>query len=370
MALARKYSTWVQVDLSAIETNLRYYLETTKRQIMAVVKANAYGHGAVAVSNAALNAGATWLAVARVEEALELRGAGIDAPVLILGHTPPEQVEAMIAADIALTVWDRDQIKTIGEVAAHRTRPAKLHLKVDTGMSRLGVTLAEAGKLAQAVARNPALTLEGVFTHYARADETDPEPTQIQLEGFKSLVESLDRRGLRPPLIHSANSAAGLAHPETWFDLIRVGIAMYGLQPSSARPLPGSFRPALSWRSSLSMVKTVPPGRGISYGHVYRTSGQERIGTVPVGYADGFRRVEGNQALVGGHRVPVVGRVTMDQIMLQLDAVPEGRVGEEVVLIGVQGEARITAEDIADRWGTINYEVTSGISKRVPRVYR
>lgn len=336
---------------------------------MAVVKANAYGHGAVAVSRAALKAGATWLAVARVEEALELREAQIDAPILILGYTPPEQVDAMVAAGVSLTVWSADQIQSIAEIAAELKIPAKLHLKVDTGMSRLGVQLQGAVELARAISTHPDLNLEGVFTHFARADESDPETTEFQLEGFRSLVNSLEKLDLRPDLVHSANSAAGLAFPRSWFDLIRVGIAMYGLQPSEARPLPGAFRPALSWKSSLSMVKTLPPGRGVSYGHVYRTDHEERIGTIPVGYADGFRRVEGNRVLVAGKEVPVVGRVTMDQIMVQLDSVPKAQVGDEVVLIGVQGDASISAEDVARRWGTINYEVTSGISRRVPRIY-
>jgi alanine racemase len=369
MEPARQYSTWVQVDLSAIESNLRYYLESTRRQVMAVVKANAYGHGAVAVSRAALNAGATWLAVARVEEALELREAQIDAPILILGYTPPEQIDAMIAEGVSLTVWSAEQIQAIGKIAAQLKIPARLHLKVDSGMSRLGVQLSGAVELAQAIAKHPDLKFEGLFTHFACADEPDPEPTEVQLEGFTALVDSLKKLDLRPTLIHSANSAAGLAFPRTWFDLIRVGIAMYGLNPSETRTLPGAFRPALSWKSSLAMVKTLPPGRGVSYGQIYRTTHDERIGTVPVGYADGFRRVDGNLVLVAGKKVPVVGRVTMDQIMVQLDSVPNAQVGDEVVLIGVQEDANISAEEVARRWGTINYEVTSGISKRVPRIY-
>lgn len=367
---ARQYSTWANVDLSAIASNVRYYVERTNRQVMAVVKANAYGHGALAVSKAALGAGATWLAVARVEEALELREAGIEAPILILGFTPPEQVDAMIAADVSMTIWDLQQIETIAETAARLARPAKLHLKVDTGMSRLGVTPLQTVDLAQKISNHSGLSLEGVFSHYARADEQDPEPTHAQLERFQSVVESLEKHGLRPTLVHSANSAAGLAFPSTWFDMVRVGIAMYGLHPSPARRLPGAFRPALCWKSSLAMVKTLPPGRGVSYGHAYQTRTEERIGTVPVGYADGFRRVLGNEVLVAGRKVPVVGRVTMDQIMVQLDSVPRARVGDEVVLIGVQEQASISAEVLAERWGTINYEVTSGISQRVPRVYQ
>jgi alanine racemase len=369
MNLARRHSTWARVDLNAIETNVSYFLESTGREVLAVVKANAYGHGAVPVSNAAIRAGATWLAVARVDEALELREAGIDARILILGPTPPERVDAMTSADVSLTVWDAAQIDAVGDAAARMNKPARLHLKVDTGMSRLGVQVSSAGELAYAIFHHPALEFEGIFTHFARADEVDAEPTRAQLDGFRELVDALASQGLRPPLVHSANSAAGLAYPDAWFDLIRVGIAMYGLQPSSSRRLPGTFRPALSWMSSLAMVKTLPPGKGVSYGHVYTTAREERIGTVPVGYADGYRRVQSNEVLVRGRRVPVVGRVTMDQIMLQLDAIPEAQVGDEVVLLGIQKQASITAEEIADVWGTINYEVVGGISKRVPRIY-
>lgn len=369
MDLSREYATWVLVDLGAIETNIKHYLESTGRAVMAVVKANAYGHGAVAVSQAATRAGASWLAVARVGEALELREAGIQAAILMLGHSPPGRVGTLIEENVSLTVWEQRQIAAVAEVAMEMDAVARVHLKVDTGMSRLGVAVSEAQGLAQFIVEHPSLELEGIFTHFARADEAQTEPTQSQLAGFRTVVDSLAQSGVAVPLVHSANSAAGLAYPEAWFDLVRVGIAMYGLHPSPTCQLPAPMRPALRWLSSLAMVKNLPAGRGVSYGHVYTTSREERIGTVPVGYADGYRRLHGNEVLVGGQRVPVVGRVTMDQIMVQLDAVPEARAGDQVVLLGPQGQESIRAEEIADRWGTINYEVTSGISRRVPREY-
>lgn len=365
----RQYSTWVKVDLGAIESNLSYFLESTQRQVMAVVKANAYGHGAIPVAQAARRAGASWLGVARVDEALELREAGIDGSILILGFTPPAQVERMVSTGISLAVWESDQIGVIAKAAEASNLTARLHLKVDTGMSRLGVQISGAIALAREIVKNPVLDLEGVFTHLARADETAPETTQGQLEAFTGVIDALEEAGLRPPLVHAANSAAGLAYHNAWFDLVRVGIAMYGLRPSAARPLPGVIRPALSWESTLAMVKSLPVGRGVSYGHEYITTREERIGTVPVGYADGYRRVPGNEVLIGGRKVPVIGRVTMDQIMVNLDTVPEARVGDEVVLLGMQGSERLAAEDIAGRWGTINYEVTSGIARRVQRIY-
>jgi alanine racemase len=211
--------------------------------------------------------------------------------------------------------------------------------------------------------------LEGVLTHFARADESDPAPTIVQETCFNDVIERLTAAGLRPPVIHAANSAATLTRPSAHFDLVRVGIAMYGLHPSSECPLPAEFRPVLSWKSQLSQVAQLPAGQGISYGHDYVTTRTERIGTIPVGYGDGFRRVSGNVVLVGGQQVEVVGRVCMDQALVQLDSVPEAKVGDGVVLIGSQGESCISAEDVAERWGTITHEIVCGISSRVPRVY-
>ena len=363
------YSTWVEVDLGAIEENVHYFLQSTGRQFMAVVKAEAYGHGAIQIAKTACKAGASWLGVARAEEAFELRVAGIDEPIFLLGWTPPAQLEALIEANVSLTYWDEAQLTDISRAAEKVGSRANVHLKIDTGMSRVGVKPEEATQLAQEAGRIPSVYLEGVFTHFALADESDPASTDSQLRIFHEIISSWETSGLRPPLVHCANSAAALRRPEAWYDLVRVGIAMYGLHPSSACKLPGVVRPALTWKSRLSQVKVLPPGRGISYGHIYTTSSEERIGTVPVGYADGFRRVEGNEVLVGGKRVPVVGRVTMDQIMVQLDSIPDAQPGDEVVIIGSQEAERISAEDVADRWGTINYEVTSGILNRVPRLY-
>jgi alanine racemase len=364
-----RHSTWVKIDLDAIKENVRYFVDRSKAQVMAIVKANAYGHGAIPVAQAALEAGATWCGVARVNEALELRQAGLDCPILLLGYTPEARYEEMIARRVSMTVWDISQIEAISAVASRKNQEARLHLKVDTGMSRLGANPQEVIDLFHEIAALPNIQIEGMFTHFARADEADSTPTDAQDKLFHELLWMLESAGIHIPVVHAANSAASLTRPAAYFNCVRVGIAIYGLYPSSECPLPPVFRPALTWKSVLSQVKTVPAGRGISYGHEYVTSREERIGTVPVGYADGFRRVPGNQILVEGRKVPVVGRVTMDQIMVQLDAVPDASAGDEVVIIGEQGDESITAEDIAARWGTINYEVTSGIAHRVPRIY-
>jgi alanine racemase len=373
MQRSQNYSTWVEVDLEAIENNVAWITRRVSAaagaQVMAVVKANGYGHGAIPVARAALRGGATWCGVARIEEALDLRQAGLNCPVLLLGFNPEAQVEEAIRQGISQTVWSMEQLLLLSSAARKVGLPARIHLKVDTGMSRLGVQPSGALELARAATSLRDIDFQGIFTHFARADEADRRATDDQEHLFRELLERLDQSGLRPPLVHASNSAASLTRPSAYFNLVRAGIAIYGLHPSPDCPLPEGFRPALNWKSVLSLVKILPPGRGLSYGHIYVTRSNERIGTVPVGYADGFRRITGNQVLIHGQRVPVVGRVCMDQILVQLDEVPEARAGDEVVLIGMQGEESLTAEQVAQTWGTINYEVVCGIGSRVPRLY-
>jgi alanine racemase len=363
------YSTWVEIDLNSIENNVRYIKTHTGVQVMAIVKANAYGHGAVPVAEAALRGGATWLGVARDQEALELRRSGLECPILLLGYTPTGRYDEMIANRISLTVWTDEQVRLAAASAMRCGEQARLHLKVDTGMSRLGVQPAGAAEMAHYLAKTDGVLFEGLFTHFARADEANPEPTLHQLSDFQGALKALEAAAVVPPFVHAANSAASLTLPKAAYNMVRLGIAMYGLNPSPDCPLPEDFLPALAWKTVLSQIKKLPPGRGVSYGHEYATTAQERVGAIPVGYADGLRRTHGNRALVAGVEAPVIGRVCMDQTMLQLDAAPEAQEGDEVVLIGEQKGRRITAEDLAQRWGTINYEVTCGISTRVPRIY-
>lgn len=364
-----EHATWVEVDLEAIRNNVAYFRQNSPAQVMAVVKANAYGHGAVRVARAALEAGATWCGVGRASEAFELRQAGIGSPILLMSLAPGEPLADLIAQDVSLPVWNAHQIEAAATAASAAGRRARLHLKVDTGMGRLGAPPSEALDLARGVGEAPDLALEGVFTHFARADESDALPNDRQSQMFRQVVQALDGAGLRPTVVHTANSAVALTRPADHYDLLRVGIAMYGLHPSSQCRLPEALRPALAWKTQLSMVKRLDGGQGVSYGHEYVTQEAERIGTLSVGYADGFRRHGDNQAIVKGRRAPVVGRVCMDLCMLQLDGVPGAEAGEEAVLIGSQGDETISAEDVARRWGTINYEVTCGIAARVPRIY-
>lgn len=363
------YSTWVEVDLKTIEANARCLRSMMGNELMAMIKANAYGHGAVPTARAALKGGASWLGVARIEEALEVRQAGLDCPVLILGYTPPARLDEALAENISMAVWNQEQLEAASAAACRTGNSARLHLKVDTGMSRLGVQPQEALDLAHQVAAAPGVIFEGLFTHFARADEPEAEANRVQESLFDSILNSLDEAGLRPHLIHAANSAAALTRPHARLDMVRIGISLYGMNPSCECPNPAEIRPALAWKSVLSQVKTLPPGRGVSYGHEYVTRDYERIGTVPVGYGDGYRRASGNSVLIGGKRVPVVGRVAMDQLMVRLDGIPQASPGDEVVLIGCQGDACLTADDVAQAWGTINYEVVCAIGPRVPRIY-
>lgn len=364
-----KMSNWLEIDLKAIENNVRFLRQYAGVQIMAVVKANGYGHGAIATARAAIRGGATWFGVARIEEALELRDAQVTQPALVLGYTPLEKYQQAIEHDISLTIWSQEQLEFASQIAKNIQHKAKLHLKVDTGMSRLGIQIEQAASLAQQIASHPHVDFEGMFTHFAMADELDPVPTDQQEAAFHILVEQIHNLGIWPKVIHAANSGALLTRPHSHFDLVRPGILIYGLHPSEVCPAPASIQPALSWKSVISHIKTLPPGRGVSYGYEYITSKTEKIGTVPVGYADGYRRNGQNIIIVGGVRVPVIGRVCMDQVMIQLDNAPDAQEGDEVILIGQQGSESISAEEIGMRWHTNNYDVICGIGQRVPRIY-
>lgn len=364
-----RYSTWLEIDLGAIRSNIQRVRQITGAQVMAVVKANGYGHGSSAVACAAVSAGATWCGVSRIEEALALRQAGLACDILVMGYSSPACIPDAMAGDIALTVYDPDLAKAYCEQAHDQPARLRLHLKVETGMGRLGLDLAQVPDFIRWANAQPRLQVEAIFTHFGRADEPGVDATHRQIERFERLLEDLGRAGLRPPLTHAANSAGLLYYPEARYDLVRPGVAMYGLHPSAEAPLPAGFRPALSWKARLSSVKVLPPGHGISYGAIYTTRGTERIGILPVGYADGFRRTGNQAALIQGVRAPVVGRVCMDQCAVQLDGLPGARIGDEVVLLGCQGQECISAEELGARWGTVNYEVVCGLASRLKRIY-
>ena len=362
--------TWAEIDRAALAQNVRTLANIARpARLMAVVKANAYGHGAVVVARTALENGATWLGVATLAEGVLLRRAGIEAPVLVLGYVPPWQAEDAVRHDIRATVFSREVLEAFSAAAQKLGRTARLHLKVDTGMGRLGLLPAGAVPFVRE-ASLPGVALEGLFTHFARADETDLSPTRAQLRRFQALLSELESRGLRPPLVHAANTAATLRLPEARFGMVRAGIGLYGLPPSAETPLPAGMRPVLSLKTTIGQVKTLPPGSPVGYGATYHTRGEETIAIIPAGYADGFRRAPANwgEVLVRGERAPLVGRVSMDQSAINVSHIAGVQPGDEVVLIGRQGEAEISAQEVAARLGTINYEVVSQILARVPRI--
>lgn len=363
------YSTWLEIDLGSIKNNIKQIKKITNTQVMAVIKANGYGHGVLDVARSAVDAGAEWCGVARMEEALNLRSAGVDSNILVLGYTPPSLVPDAIHNQIHVAIYDEQMAHGYAAYARKEAKQLLAHLKVETGMGRLGMKPSRVPGFLENFQQHHFIKIDGIFTHFARADEPESGSTEEQLSVFTALLDQLRRAKLCPGTVHAANSAAVLNYPQAYFDLVRPGIAIYGLDPSPSSSLPESFRPALTWKARLTSVRVLPPGHGVSYGSVYVTSENERIGVIPVGYGDGFRREPQQQVLVRGKRVDVVGRVCMDQCMLQLDSVPDAVPGDEVVLLGVQGKETVTAGDLAERWGTLNYEVVCGLADRLPRVY-
>jgi alanine racemase len=365
---------WGQVDLDAVRANTRVLAELARPALLlAVVKADAYGHGAVPVARAALEAGATWLGVALVEEGAALRDAGIDAPILVLAEPAPAAASAVVAHRLTPVVYTPVGIEALAKavVEAGGDVPVSVHLKVDTGMHRVGCRVEDALGLVAAIGARPELTLEGICTHLAVADEPDHPYTTDQVERFDALLDDLEQAGVRPPLAHAANSAGLLANPRVHYDLVRVGIALYGIPPSDEMADRTELAPVLSLRARVSHVKELPAGSRVSYGLRYELDRAGRIATVPVGYADGVPRnlgLVGGEVLVRGRRFPVAGTVTMDQLMVDVGTAPV-EVGDDVVLLGRQGDEEITAGEWARRLGTIAYEIVTGIGPRVPRRY-
>lgn len=371
--------TVAEISLDALERNVKAFrdLLPSGTRLLASVKANAYGHGAVETARAAVAAGADYLGVASLDEALQLRRAGVTAPVLTLGYTPPEGFPLAREHGITVTLFRHDSLDEIEKLPVQGPK-LKAHVKIDSGMGRLGVLPGrEAERFLERACALPQLDVEGMFTHYAKADESDKSHTLMQAERFASVAEYVRRHALPLRIIHAGNSAAGIDLPDHIGGMLRLGIAMYGLYPSEeVRRDRIRLEPVMTLKTQIVHVKTLPPGEGISYGARYVTSGTETIGTLPIGYADGFSRMLSGkaEALLRGTRVPVLGTICMDQCMIRLDdarteGAPEFEPGEEVVLIGRQGDQTITAEEVAAALGTINYEVTCMISSRVPRVY-
>lgn len=367
--------TWATVDLDAIRHNARALAEHAKpAELLTVVKADAYGHGALPVARAVVDAGVSWLGVALVEEGVALRDAGIDTRILLLSEPPINAAATVVEHNLTPTVYSMPGIEAFAKAVIEADAPPlPVHLKVDTGMHRVGCAPDDVIALIDAIASRPELELEGLWTHLAVADEAGNPYTDDQLDAFDAVLDALP---VKPAIVHAANSAGTLAHPRAHHDLVRCGIALYGIAPSAAMEERDEvrrigLRPALSITSHVSHVKTLDAGVRLSYGLHYELSRDARIATVPIGYADGVPRnlgLTGGEVLVHGTRCPIAGSVTMDQLMVDvggLDVEP----GDEVVLLGAQGDDEITANEWAERLGVIGYEVTTRLGPRLPRTY-
>lgn len=340
---------------------------------MAIVKANGYGHGALRVAEAALSAGAGSLGVAFLDEALQLRHGGFTCPIFVMGYTEPAGYAVAIQHGIDLTFYDLHNLREVGERATELKQSAYIHIKVDTGMGRLGlIDEQELIYMVKYIENHPYLEWRGLFTHYACADEQDKQSTIQQADRFQQTITALKKEGFKLPLVHAGNSATGIDLPELTFDMVRLGISLYGFYPSEdVKRDQIALQPALSWKTKIVQLKEVPANTPISYGGTYRTKGVERIATLPVGYADGYTRLltGKGEVLVRGHRVPVVGRICMDQMMINVTDILDVKLEDEVVLIGSQGNETVSAEEMATWIGTINYEIPCKIGLRVPRIY-
>ncbi len=359
---------WAEIDLGAVRDNVRALLALLRppTRLLAVVKADAYGHGAAPVARVAVEAGAWGLGVATTDEGVQLRRAGIDSPILLLGHTPPEDADVAVAHALSVTVFQLDVAQALSRAAARAGRTVRVHVKIDTGMGRIGVSPVDAPSLIREVRALGGVVLEGCFTHLATADEPDLEPARAQLDAFQRALRPLEEGGVPLGLRHAANSAAILALPEAHLDLVRSGIALYGIPPTPHLGGRIGFRRAMRFRARVTHAKRVLPGTPIGYGRTYRAERATTIATIPVGYADGYPRLLGGvgEVALRGRRLPIAGRVSMDQCTFDAgDAAV--RVGDEVELWG----DAVPVEEVAERAQTIAYEVLSGLGRRVPRVF-
>lgn len=342
---------------------------------MAVVKANAYGHGAVTVARTLIEAGADYLAVATLDEAIELRMAGIKTPLLVLSYVAPQRHGEILRHAIISAIYQRDTALALSKAAAREGKAAKIHIKIDTGMTRVGLNWEEAADGVKTMSKMPGLEVEGMFTHFASADEREPGYTNMQFERFMRVAQELKAKGIEIPLKHVCNSAAAINYPHMHLDMIRPGISLYGCYPAGEQGAEKhriDLKPVMSLKTEVIRINEVDIGTSVSYGRTFTAKRKSRLATLPAGYADGFSRMLSGKAsvLIKGHKAPIVGRICMDQCIADITDVPcDVIVGDEAVLFGRQGGDGISADDVAGFLGTINYEVLCMVAKRVPRLY-
>ncbi len=359
---------WVEVDLNAIRANCRAVMARVDVPIMGVVKANAYGFGALQVARVMVNEGVAWLAVARVSEALDLRKEGFHLPILVFGYAADGEVLQAADNQITLSLGSQEDLERLTGLLMQAGRRLNVHLKVDTGMGRYGVMGDELLALHQNAEKTGCIKITGVYSHLSVVDsEATSAWTDDQLDRFNQALGSLSENGIHPEFVHCSNSAAALAEPRARYSMVRVGSAFLGIRPFYYSPLPDYLQRVISWKTRLASCRRLSAGWGVGYGHAYTASGDEWIGVAPVGYADGFRRAGGNQVLIAGKRADVVGKVCADACMIRL---PEKTpIGTEIVLMGRQGDDSIELEELSERWNTAQADVTCGISARVARLY-
>jgi alanine racemase len=368
-----RHRAWVEIDRHALASNVRSIqsLLAPSTELMAVIKADAYGHGAIKVAGTVLAAGAKSLAIATIGEGIELREAGITAPILILGAVnTPEEVAALAHWQLQPTLCDPEQITVFATVMERLEQALPVHLKIDTGMSRLGTRWEKAIDFVESVLSRPSLKIASIYSHFATADDPDRSAMELQQQRFQKTIATLQAGGYRPPCLHLANSAATLGDRSLHLDRVRVGLALYGLYPAPHFREKIPLQPVLQVKARVSQVKTLPAGSGVSYGHQYVCDRPTRIAVVGIGYADGVPRNLSNrlQVLLRGQVVPQIGAITMDQLMIDVSAIADARAGDVVTLIGRDGDREITAEDWARDLGTISWEILCGFKHRLPRI--
>lgn len=368
--------TWVEIDLDCINHNVNQFklLTNYKPIIMAVVKADAYGHGAVAISKALIQSGVGYLAVTSIDEAIQLRNNNILAPILVLNYTEPLRSGEIIKYNTVQTIFDLNAAKHLSDLAVKNSKTVKIHIKLDTGMTRVGYNT-DINSLNEIlnISKLPGIEIEGIFTHFASADEKDSSYTLMQFDFFMSVLKTLSDNGLNIPIKHVANSAATIQYPDMHLDMVRVGISLYGLYPSEEvdKSLI-DLKPAMTFKTKIIRVNKVAAGKSISYGRIFTTSRSSTIATVPVGYADGYTRLltQKGQVLINGQRAPIVGKICMDQLMVDVsDITGNISVGDHVVLFGNQNGSILHIDEVAKTLGTINYEIICMVGKRIPRLY-
>lgn len=375
MEMLRQFrSCWAEINLDAIEHNIAIIKSITKApaKMIAVIKADAYGHGSVPIAQSAIKKGVEILAVSGLDEALELRQANITTPIFILGYSEPSYAPYIVTSNISQTVYNFEMAKALSEAAIAHNVFAKIHIKIDSGMGRIGfLPNQESYQEIERILNLPNIIFEGLFTHFSSADEISRDYTHMQYSRFKTAVDKINAMGFKPTYIHCANSATIIEYPEYHFDCVRAGIILYGVYPSKEVNQNLNLKPAMSVKTKISNIKSLPKNEAISYNRKYLTSKTTKIATISIGYADGYPRKLANTAevLVQGKRAPVVGNICMDQCMVDVSHIDDVNIGDEVVIFGRQGEETILVEELAQHLDTIAYEVLCDIGRRLPRLY-